>query len=159
MANYDFEDKESFTVLGIGTELKSDYTDQAGLNREKEDFFNQSIQNRTIAKLKEIAKNDYLFVVNEAVDDKMMYYVGVETDQELPEATRMIQFPKGKYMAIPGEAKSQYELVETLTNSAFGDVLHKETEYGYVGGPNAAVIMGETDGTFIGEIWLPVVKL
>ena len=56
MANYDFEDKESFTVLGIGTELKSDYTDQAGLNREKEDFFNQSIQNRTIAKLKRNCK-------------------------------------------------------------------------------------------------------
>lgn len=27
MATYTFEEKDSFIVLGIGTELKSDYTD------------------------------------------------------------------------------------------------------------------------------------
>ena len=27
MADYTLEEKDSFTVLGIGTELKSDYTD------------------------------------------------------------------------------------------------------------------------------------
>ena len=158
MGKYDLEDKKGFTVLGVGVELKRDFMDQEGLNREKEEFFNQSIQDGTVAKLKEVAKNDYLFVVNEAVDDKMMHYVGVETDQELPEATRMIHFPEGKYIAIPGEATSQYELADSLTNTAFGDVLYEETEYGYVGGPNAAVIMGEADGTFVGEMWIPVVK-
>lgn len=29
MANYTIEEKDSFTVLGIGTELKSHYTDFA----------------------------------------------------------------------------------------------------------------------------------
>lgn len=158
MAKYELKDMDSFTVLGFGVELKSDYMDQDGLEKEKEEFFNQSIQDGTIAKLKEVAKTDYLFVVNEAVDDKMMHYVGVETDQELRGATRMIQFPEGKYITIPGEAASQYELADRLTNTAFGDVLQEETEYGYVGGPNAAVIMSEMDGIFTGEMWLPVVK-
>ena len=39
MANYTLEEKDSFTVLGIGTELKSDYTDFAGINKEKADFW------------------------------------------------------------------------------------------------------------------------
>lgn len=158
MANYDFEDKQEFTVLGIGVELKSDYRDQEGLNQEKEDFFNQVIQNGTVAKLKEIAKNDYLFVVNDAVDYKMMHYIGVETDQEVPEATRMIPFPAGKYIVVPGEASSQYALTEQLTNKTFSEVLYEEKEYSYVDGPNAAVIMGEAEGIFVGEMWVPVIK-
>lgn len=38
MSNYHFEEKESFIVLGIGTDLKSDYTDYAGINKEKAEF-------------------------------------------------------------------------------------------------------------------------
>ena len=158
MANYDFEDKQAFTVLGMGIELNSDYRDQEGLNREKEDFFNQVIQNGTVAQLKEVAKNDYLFAVNDTVNDKMMHYIGVETDQEVPEATRKIHFPTGKYIVVPAEASTQYELIEKLTNLTFGDVLYEEKEYRYVDGPNTAVIMGEADGTFVGEMWIPVVQ-
>lgn len=39
MADYIIEDKDSFTVLGIGIELKSNYTDFAGINKEKADFW------------------------------------------------------------------------------------------------------------------------
>ena len=38
MKNYSIEEKDSFIVLGIGTEIKSEYTDFAGINKEKEDF-------------------------------------------------------------------------------------------------------------------------
>ena len=38
MSNYHFEEKESFIVLGIGTDLKSDYTDYVGISKEKADF-------------------------------------------------------------------------------------------------------------------------
>lgn len=158
MAQYDFEDKEAFTVVGVGVELKSDYTDQEGLDREKEEFFNQTLQDDTWEQLKNIAENDYLFVVNEAADDKMMHYIGVESNQNASEASRIIEFPAGKYIVIPGEAASEYELADKLTKKAFSEVLVEEREYEYVGGPNAAVIMGEADGTFVGEMWLPVVK-
>lgn len=158
MANYDIVDKKAFTVVGIGTELTSDYMDQAGLDKEKEVFFTQSHEDGTVDNLKTIAKNDYLFAVNEAVDNKMMHYVGVESDEEYPEATRMIQFPEGKYVIVPGEANTAYELANTLTMRTFGEVLMEEQEYAYVGGPNAAVITGEADGKFIGEMWIPVVK-
>lgn len=39
MKNYTIEEKDSFIVLGIGTELKSHYTDFAGINKEKVDFW------------------------------------------------------------------------------------------------------------------------
>lgn len=38
MAKFDYEDKQAFTVVGIGVELKSDYMDQAGINKEKKTF-------------------------------------------------------------------------------------------------------------------------
>lgn len=65
MANYTLEEKDSFTVLGFGTELKSDYTDFAGINKEKSDFWQAVNQDGTLEKLKAVAMNDYIFVVKE----------------------------------------------------------------------------------------------
>lgn len=95
MENYTLEEKDSFIVLGIGTELKSDYTDYAGINKEKTEFWESVKQDGRLDTLKAIAANDYIFAVNEAVNNKMMYYAGVMTEESLPEATRVIQFPKG----------------------------------------------------------------
>ena len=80
MANYTLEEKDSFTVLGIGTELKSDYTDYAGINKEKADFWQAVKQDGRLDTLKAIATNDYIFAVNEAVNNKMMHYAGVMTE-------------------------------------------------------------------------------
>lgn len=146
MAKFDYEDKQAFTVVGIGVELKSDYMDQAGINKEKKDFFSRAITDGTVDKLRRIAKNDFLFVVNEAVDDKMMHYVGVESDETLAEATRNIQFPAGKYIAIPAEAESAYELADKLTRLAFEDVLMEEQKYAYVGGPECSSYYGRSRG-------------
>ncbi|WP_436756420.1 effector binding domain-containing protein, partial [Streptomyces sp. URMC 124] len=87
------EEKDSFIVVGIGTELQSDYTDYAGINKEKADFWEEVQQDGRLDALKAAAANEYLFAVNEAVNNKMMYYAGVMTDEALPEATRVIQFP------------------------------------------------------------------
>ena len=102
MTNYTLEEKESFTVLGIGTELKSDYTDYAGINKEKADFWSAVKQDGRLDMLKAVATNDYIFVVNEAVNNKMMHYAGVMTEASLPEASRVIQFPKGEYLVVKG---------------------------------------------------------
>jgi hypothetical protein len=32
------------------------------------------------------------------------------------------------------------------------------TDVSYVGGPNAAVVMGQQDGLVYGEMWIPVVR-
>jgi predicted transcriptional regulator YdeE len=158
MANYTLEEKESFTVLGIGTELKSDYTDYAGINKEKADFWQAVRQDGRLDKLKAAAANDYIFVVNEAVNNKMMHYAGVLSDASLPEATRMIQFPKGEYLVVQGEAKTSEELSNMLTGIAFGQVLPEAEDIAYVGGPNASVEMGQRNGLVFGEMWIPVVK-
>ena len=45
MTNYTLEEKESFfTVTGFGTELKSDYTDFAGINKENQTFGRLSVK-------------------------------------------------------------------------------------------------------------------
>ena len=158
MANYTLEEKDSFTVLGFGTELTSDYTDYAGINKEKADFWQAVNQDGRLDKLKTVATNDYIFVVNEAVNNKMMHYAGVMTEETLPEATRLIEFPKGEYIVVKGEANTEEELSNKLTGIAFGQVLMEVTDVSYVGGPNAAVVMGQQDGLVYGEMWIPVVR-
>lgn len=158
MTNYTLEEKDCFIVLGIGTELKSDYTDYAGINKEKADFWEAVKQDGSLDTLKAVAENDYIFAVNEAVNNKMMYYAGVMTDASLPEATRVIQFPKGEYLVVKGEGKTADELSNTLTGIAFGQVLPEVQNIAYVGGPNATVEMGERNGLVFGEMWIPVVR-
>lgn len=158
MSNYQFEEKDSFIVLGIGTELKSHYTDFAGINKEKADFWSAVKQDGSLDALKAVATNDYIFAVNEAVNNKMMHYAGVMTEATLPEATRVIQFPKGEYLVIKGEGTTAEELSNNLTGVAFGQVLPQEKNYAYVGGPNTTVEMGQRNGLLFGEMWIPVVR-
>ncbi|MEK4749889.1 GyrI-like domain-containing protein [Niallia sp. FSL W8-0177] len=158
MADYMLEEKDSFIVLGIGTELKSDYTDYAGITKEKADFWQAVKQEGKLDALKAIATNDYIFIVNEAVNNKMMHYVGVMTEQSLPEADRMIQFPKGEYLVVKGESKTADELQNMLTGIAFGQVLPEAKNFAYVGGPNTVVEMGQQNGLLLGEMWIPVVR-
>ncbi|WP_138493583.1 GyrI-like domain-containing protein [Paenibacillus pinistramenti] len=158
MAEYTLEEKDSFTVLGFGTELKSDYTDYAGINQEKADFWLAVRQDGRLDTLKSIAENDYIFAVNEAVNNKMMHYAGVLTGTAVPGATRMIQFPEGEYLVVKGEGASLEELGNTLAGLAFGQALPDAASYAYVGGPNAAVQTGQRDGLVVGEMWIPVVR-
>ncbi|MBA9028040.1 MULTISPECIES: GyrI-like domain-containing protein [Bacillaceae] len=158
MADYILEEKDSFTVLGIGTELKSDYTDFAGITKEKADFWQAISQDGRLDTLKDLATNDYIFAVNEAVNNKMMHYAGVMTEESIPEATRMIQFPKGEYLVIKGEGKTADELSNKLAGIAFGQVLPEAKNFAYVGGPNAAVEMEQRNGLVFGEMWIPVVR-
>ncbi|KUP24041.1 GyrI-like domain-containing protein [Paenibacillus sp. DMB5] len=158
MAQFTLEQKEGFTVIGLGTELKSHYTDYAGINQEKADFWQQVSQDGRLDYLKEIASNDYIFAVNEAVNNKMMHYAGVISDQAAPEEARVIEFPAGDYVVIKGEAETAEELNHTLSGIAFGQALPEAADYAYVGGPNTTVEMGRTNGLIYGEMWIPVVK-
>ncbi|WP_042351604.1 GyrI-like domain-containing protein [Bacillus massiliigorillae] len=158
MEKYTLEEKDAFIVLGIGTEITSDYTDFAGINKEKADFWSAIKQDGRLNKLKSIAENDYIFAVNEAVNNKMMHYAGVMTDASIEEASREIQFPKGQYLVVKGEGQTADELSNKLTGIAFGQVLPEVKNFAYVGGPNATVEMGIRDGLVFGEMWIPVVK-
>ncbi len=160
MADYTLEEKDSFTVIGFGTELKSDYTDFAGLNKEKSDFWQAVSQDGRLDTLKAIATNDYIFAVNEAVNNKMMHYAGVMTEASAPapEEARVIQFPKGEYLVVKGEGKTADELNNKLAGIAFGQVLPEAKNFAYVGGPNTTVEMGQRNGLVFGEMWIPVVR-
>ncbi len=158
MANYTLEEKDSFIVLGIGTELKSHYTDFVGINKEKADFWKAVEQDGRLDKLKSLAENDYVFVVNEAVNNKMMHYAGVMTNVTIEEESRVIQFPKGEYVVVKGEGNSIEELSNTLTGIAFGQALPEADHVAYVGGPNTAVAMEQRNGLVYGEMWIPVVR-
>lgn len=160
MANYTLEEKDAFIVFGIGIELKSHYTDFAGINKEKSDFWQAVSQDGTLDALKAMATNDYVFIVNEAVNNKMMHYAGVMTEATAPELgeSRVIQFPKGEYLVVKGEGNTVEEMSNTVTGIAFGQALAEANNVAYVGGPNAAVVMGERDGFVYGEMWIPVVR-
>lgn len=158
MADYILEEKDSFTVIGFGTELKSNYTDFAGLNKEKSDFWQAVSQDGRLDTLKALATYDYIFAVNEAVNNKMMHYAGVMTEASAPEEARVIPFPKGEYLVVKGEGKTADELSNKLSALAFGQALPEATNHAYVGGPNTTVEMGQRDGLIFGEMWIPVVR-
>ncbi|MBY9078730.1 effector binding domain-containing protein [Paenibacillus sp. HN-1] len=160
MADYVLEEKSSFTVFGLGTELKSHYTDFAGINKEKSDFWEAVSEDGRLDALKALAENDYIFAVNEAVNNKMMFYAGVMTETSAPasEGSRVIQFPNGEYLVVKGDGKTAEELNNKLAGIAFGQALPEAKNYAYVGGPNAAVMMGERNGLVFGEMWIPVVR-
>ncbi|CAI6062539.1 GyrI-like domain-containing protein [Cohnella sp. JJ-181] len=159
MATYTLEEKDGFIVVGIGTELQSEYNDYAGMNQEKENFWRTVEQDGRLDALKAVAANGYVFAVNELVNrTRRMYYAGVMTDASVPEEHSVIQFPKGQYLVIQGEGKTADELSGTLTGIAFGQVLPAADTFAYVGGPNATVEMGQRDGVVYGEMWIPVVK-
>ncbi|WP_239615482.1 GyrI-like domain-containing protein [Cohnella mopanensis] len=158
MAAYTLEEKDSFIVVGVGMELKSAYTDYAGMNKEKETFWRAVEQDGRLDVLKAIAGNDYIFAVNELVNGKRKYYAGVMTEASVPEEHSVVQFPKGQYLVIKGEGKTADELSSMLTGIAFGQVLPEADSFAYVGGPNATVEMGQRDGLVYGEMWIPVVR-
>jgi predicted transcriptional regulator YdeE len=158
MADYTIEEKDSFTVLGFGTELKSHYTDFAGINKEKSNFWQDVKQDGRLDTLKTKATNDYVFAVNEAVNNKMMHYAGVMSKASAPEVDRVIQFPKGEYLVVKGEGETADELHNKLAGVAFGQVLPEVKNFAYVGGPNTSVEMGQRDGLVYGEMWIPVVR-
>ncbi|WP_440119509.1 GyrI-like domain-containing protein [Paenibacillus sp. QZ-Y1] len=158
MSNYTLVEKESFAVSGIGIELKSDYTDYAGISQEKAVFWQTIQQDGTLDELKAIAANNYIFAVNEAVNNKMMHYAGVMTEASIPGITRIIQFPKGDYLVVEGEEKTPEALSNLLTGIAFGQVLSEARHIAYVGGPNTVVEIGQRDGFVYGEMWIPVVR-
>jgi predicted transcriptional regulator YdeE len=158
MAIYTLEEKEGFTVIGLGTELKSDYTDYAGINKEKSDFWQAVSQDGRLDALKSTASNDFVFAVNEAVNNKMMHYAGVMTKEPAPEEARVIQFPKGEYVVVKGEGKTADDLNNKLAAVAFGQVLPEAKDVAYVGGPNASVEIEHRNGMIYGEMWIPVVR-
>ena len=160
MAEYKLEEKDGFIVIGLGTDLKSDYTDFAGLSKEKADFWQAVSEDGRLDTLKAIATNDYIFAVNEAVNNKMMHYAGVmvEASAPVPDGARVIQFPKGEYVVVEGEGKTAEELNNMVTAIAFGQVLPEEKNVAYVGAPNATVEMGHRNGQVFGEMWIPVVR-
>ncbi|MNJ70294.1 hypothetical protein D3C77_667420 [compost metagenome] len=88
----------------------------------------------------------------------MMHYAGVMTEASLPEASRVIQFPKGEYLVVKGEGESAEELSNMLAGIAFGQVLPEAKNIAYVGGPNATVEMEQRNGLVYGEMWIPVVR-
>lgn len=158
LAEYTLEHKDSFNVIGLGVELKSDYTDYAGINKEKSEFWQAVSQDGRLDYLKGIANNDYIFAVNEAVNGKMMFYAGVMTEAAAPEEARVIHFPKGEYLVVRGEEATADELNNKLAGVAFGQALPEAQHFAYVGGPNASALMGQRNGLFFGEMWIPVVK-
>ncbi|MDX8344928.1 GyrI-like domain-containing protein [Rossellomorea sp. YZS02] len=159
MSNYQLEEKDSFTVVGVGTELTSHYTDMTGLNREKADFWKEISENGILQKLQSIASNDYIFAVNEAINGKMMHHGGVMAEASAaPEEAKAIQFPKGTYLVVKGEGNTAEELDHTVSGIAFGRVLSEAKDFAYVGGPNTVVEMGQRNGMVYGEMWIPVVK-
>ncbi|WP_125571068.1 effector binding domain-containing protein [Lacticaseibacillus songhuajiangensis] len=158
MTNYTIATQPAFSILGIGTELKSHYTDFAGMAAEKSAFWNAVQADGRLEELQAIAADNKLFFVNEAYQNKMMYYVAVRSDKDFASADRRIEFPAGEYVLVDGTGADAYSAAEGVIGAAFGGVLGQLSDVAYVGGPNAAAVEAQTDGTYAAKMYIPVVR-
>jgi predicted transcriptional regulator YdeE len=125
---------------------------------EKSAFWNAVQADGRLEKLQAIAADNKLFFVNEAYQNKMMYYVAVRSDKDLASADRRIEFPAGEYVLVDGTGADVYSAAEDVIGAAFGGVLGQLSDVAYVGGPNAAVVEARTDGKYAAKMYIPVVR-
>ncbi len=160
MVDYKVETKEQFKVLAIGRELTMGTGENpyAAMAEQKVALWESVNQDQRFENLRMQAKNAYEFTVNENIGGAFMYYVGVESDANVEgDDMRSIDFPAGKYIVVEGTAKTAPELFANLEGSAFFEILPNNTEYVYVGGPNAILKTAESATEVKGQAWIPVV--
>ncbi|QJC50447.1 AraC family transcriptional regulator [Paenibacillus albicereus] len=157
MAAYALEFKKSFTLTAYGFSIQSKVQDRQAMHKEKAEFWDKLKTDGRFSKLKEAAKNDREWSVNEVYRGTAWNYFAVEAGRSVPDATRIIEFPESEYIVVAGSGDKE-TLFDELTYRAFGEVLAQVTDYAYVGGPNATYREDSGDGTFYGEFWVPVVK-
>ncbi|MFX3619094.1 MAG: GyrI-like domain-containing protein [Sporolactobacillus sp.] len=157
MADYEIQTKKAFTVLAYGTKMPDDY---AQIPAAKAAWWQKIMEDGRWEQLKRLADNDLEFAVNEAVNNEMWYYSGVQASVELPDGkdSRAIQFSAGEYLIVAGSADSAGQLFGQLEGTAFGKILANATDFAYVGGPNAAVQTSATASQVNGEIWIPIIR-
>ncbi len=157
MANYTLEHKKSFTLTAYGFSIRANFQDMPALQQEKAEFWIGLKTDGRFAQLKDAAKNDREWSVNEVYQGKPWNYFAVEANKSVSDATRIIEFPESEYIVVAGNGDKE-TLFDQLTYRAFGEVLSQITDYAYIGGPNATYRQDNGDGTFYGEFWVPVVK-
>ncbi|MEC0240674.1 GyrI-like domain-containing protein [Paenibacillus dokdonensis] len=157
MADYTLEHKKSFTLTAYGFSIQSNFQDIPALQKEKAEFWGRLKADGRFNKLKDAAKDDREWSVNEVYQGKPWNYFAVEAGKSVADATRVIEFPESDYIVVAGNGDKE-TLFDQLTYRAFSEVLAKVTDYAYIGGPNATYRNDNGDGTFYGEFWVPVVK-
>lgn len=157
MTDYTLEHKQSFTLTAYGVSLQSNFQDMTALQKEKAEFWGKLKADGRFNKLKDAAKDEREWSVNEVYQGKPWNYFAVEAGKSVADATRVIEFPESDYIVVAGNGDKE-TLFDQLTFHAFNEVLAKVTDYAYIGGPNATYRNDNGDGTFYGEFWVPVVK-
>lgn len=156
MTEYFISHYDAFSVTAYGKALSKD-KNPFELVGEKAQLFTDLHADGRWDKLKSVAKNDWEFSVNEAVDGEFMFYAGVFTDEEVEDATRVINFPAGEYLVIKATGTDS-EVWPALDKAAFAEILPQATDFAYVGGPNANVQMAVNDGVITAQKWIPIVR-
>jgi len=157
MADYTLEHKKSFTLTAYGFSIRSNFQDMQAVQKEKLEFWGKLKADGRFHQLKDAAKDDREWSVNEVYQGKPWNYFAVEAGKSVPDATRIIEFPESEYIVVAGHGDKE-ALFDQLTYRAFGEILTQVTDYAYIGGPNATFRQDNGDGTFYGEFWVPVVK-
>ncbi|WP_309123409.1 GyrI-like domain-containing protein [Paenibacillus sp.] len=157
MADYTIERKKSFTLTAYGFSIRSNFQDMTALQKEKAEFWGKLKADGRFDKLKNAAKDDREWSVNEVYQGKPWNYFAVEAGKSVVDATRIIEFPESEYIVVAGTGEKE-ALFDQLTYLAFGGVLPRITDYAYIGGPNATYRIDHGDDTYYGEFWVPVVK-
>ena len=157
MIDYTLEHKNSFILSAYGFPIQASLQDYHSLALEREVFETSLQKNGRLAKLKKSAKNEREWSVHTDYLGKPWNYFAVESRKGLKEDCRLLKFPENDYIVIADTA-DKGKIFEHLSYQAFRKILPKVVDYAYLGGPHLAYRQERSDGSYYGEIWLPVVK-
>ncbi|MCL2677037.1 MAG: GyrI-like domain-containing protein [Streptococcaceae bacterium] len=157
MSKYTIEHKNAFTLAGLGFSFQSSFDDFQGIAKEKGEFYSSIENDGSLPTLRDSAKNNLLWSVNEVYQGKPWNYLAVEPAKTIEKVTRMVEFPDSEYVIVSGTADDSQTLFDSIAGKAFGQVLDQINDYAYVGGPNGTFSQVKEDGSYYGEIWIPVI--
>ena len=86
----------------------------AQITRQKQQLWNDVTADGRLKQLTDLAPDSHLFAVNEAYQNEMWYYAGVESNAEAPENARAISFPDSQYLVVTGAAENPGQLFAML---------------------------------------------
>ncbi len=157
MIDYPLEHKSPFILAAYGFPIQASLQDYRSLALEREIFESSLQKDGRLAKLKKRAKNEREWSVHKDYLGKPWNYFAVESRKELKDDCRLLKFPESNYIVISDTA-AKGKIFEHLSHQAFRKILPKVMDYTYLGGPHLAYRQERPDGSYYGEIWLPVVK-
>lgn len=152
---YKICNKKSFSVAAVSMKLEKDMEK----NFQKVPLFWQEVQkNGTLEVLKNNIKKEPVGIlgISDCCGKDWKYFIGVATEEAVPEGMEEIEIPEGTWAVFSGKGKAP-EAIQELEKKVFTQWL-PYSGYEYAQKPDIEVYYNQNPEDALFEVWICVVK-